>query len=344
MPLNDWGPIGRKSTGTEDYAYAASLFLAEEIAERAGSSVLQQVWADAAAGVGAYQPTSGDASAGSDSSTTALEPELVDAPPDWRGLLDLLEEHDTDAYDDLWRRWVARDSDLAPLDDRLAARARYDKVVQAAGDWELPKPVRDAMRAWQFAAATDLLDRATAVLGQRAAIESAAASSGLTPPPNLEEAFSLPDGFDSAGLEGASELDAIARYDAAAATRPAEPNPLQVLGMWETTPDADLARSRDLFAAGDLASSTDAAAAAAIVWTTAEDVGRGRLVSIIALTLAALLAIAFVVAWVRAIRRRRRRFAARWVGRDRYGTLAATLDPPPPTVVGDEGRKGADLD
>jgi hypothetical protein len=114
--------------------------------------------------------------------------------------------------------------------------------------------------------------------------------------------------------------------------------------MLETTPDVDLARSRDLFAAGDLASSIDAAAAAAIVWTTAEDVGRGRLVSIIALTLAALLAIALFVAWVRSIRRRRRRFAARWVGRDAYGTLAATLDPPPPTVVGDEGHKGADLD
>lgn len=334
IPLNAWGPIGRESTDTEDYAYAASLFVAEEIAKRAGPNVLQQVWADAAAGVGAYQPPAGVASGA----------ETVDGPPDWRGLLDLLEAHDADGYVDLWRRWVARESDLAALDQRLAARQRYDEVVEAAGDWPLPEQVRDAMRAWQYTAADDLIDRASAVLEQRSEIETAASASGLTLPPNLEESFSLPDGFETAAQEATAELDAIERYDVAASTRPAEPNPLQVLGMWEATPDADLARSRDLFAAGDLASSNDAAAAAAIVWVSAEDVGRGRLVSIVALTLAALLALALFVAWVRSIRRRRRRLAARWVGRDPYATLAATLDPPPPTVVGDEGRKGADLD
>jgi hypothetical protein len=342
IPLNDWGPIGRDTTDTEDYAYAASLALAEAIADRAGDEVLQRLWADAAAGVGAYQPPP----AGGAAADPAAEapPETVDSPPDWRGVLDLLETHDTDGYDDLWRRWVARDSDLAPLDDRLAARARYVEVIEEAGDWELPKSIRDAMRAWQFDTATELIDRATAVLDQREAIESAAASSGLTPPANLEESFSLSDGFGTAAQEAAAELEAIERYKAAAATRPAEPNPLQILGMWETTPDTDLARARDLFAAGDLASSNDAAEAAAIVWTSAEDVGRGRLVSIIALILASLLAVALVVAWIRAIRRRRRRFGARYVGRDRYATLAATLDPPPPTVVGDEGRTGADLD
>jgi hypothetical protein len=334
IPLNAWGPIGRESTDTEDYAYAASLLVANQIAERAGPGVLQHVWSDAAAGVGAYQPDV----------VSSSGPETVDAPPDWRGLLDLLEAYDIDNYDDIWRSWVARDTDLPPLDDRLAARTQYDQVVRAAGDWELPKPVRDAMRAWQFATATDLLDRATAVLDQRAEIAGATQASGLTPPPNLEEAFSLPDGFETAALEATAELETIARYDAAAATRPAEPTPLQVLGMWEATPDADLARSADLFASGDLASSNDAAEAAAIVWVSAEDVGRGRLFSIIALTLAALLALALFVAWIRAIRRRRRRFAARWVGRDPYATLAATLDTPPPAAVGDEGHKGADLD
>jgi hypothetical protein len=334
IPLNAWAPIGRESTDTEDYAYAASLHLAEEIGARAGATVLQRVWSDAAAGIGAYQPAT----------PSDLGPETVGRPPDWRGLLDLLEAHDTDRYDDLWREWVAREKDLLALDERQAARQRYDEVVEAAADWQLPVQVRDAMRAWQYGVANDLFDRAESVLAQRAEIESAAAASGLTPPPNLEEAFSLPDGFDTAASEATAELEAIRRYDAAVATRPTEPNPLQVLGMWEATPEADLARSRDLFATGDLASSNDAAEAAAIVWVSAEEVGRGRLVSLIALTLAALLAVAFVVAWIRAIRRRRRRFAARWVGRDPYATLAATLDPPGSAAVGDEGRKGANPD
>ena len=116
------------------------------------------------------------------------------------------------------------------------------------------------------------------------------------------------------------------------------------MGMWGTTPEVDLARSRDLFAAGDLAASTDAAGAAATVWLSAESVGRGRLVSIGALVLATLLGIALFVGWLRNRRRRRRRFAARWVGPDPYATLAATPDPATPAVVGDEGRRGADRD
>ena len=59
IPLNAWGPIGRDTGATEDYAYAASLALAKAIGERATPDVLQAVWADAAGHVGAYQPPSG---------------------------------------------------------------------------------------------------------------------------------------------------------------------------------------------------------------------------------------------------------------------------------------------
>ena len=343
IPLNAWGPVGRESTDTEDYAYAATLFLANQIAQRAGQGVLQQVWADAAARIGAYQPPV-IASAAGGASAAPAGPETVEGPPDWRGLLDLFEANDPEAYDDLWRRWVVRDSDLALLDARVAARSRYDEVVKTAGDWRLPKPVRDALRAWQFEAATTLLGDAGGILDQRAAIESAAASSGLVPPPTLQTAFELPDGFSSAAREATAELNAIDRFDAAGARRLSEPDPLQVIGMWGTTPDADLARARDLFASGDLAASTDAAGEAATVWVSAEDVGRGRLVSIVALTLACLLAIALFVWSVRGRRRRRRQFLARWVGPGPYATLPGTPDSPPPAEVGDEANTGADLD
>ena len=335
IPLNAWGPIGRESTATEDYAYAATLQLAQEIAQRAGPTVLQQVWADAANRVGAYQPPVDAA--------PAAAPETIEGPPDWRGLLDMLETHDSEPYDDLWTSWVVRDTDLPMLEARRAARTRYDEVLREAGDWDLPKPVRDALRAWRFETVGTLLDDAAAILDQREAIAAAAAESGLTPPESLEVAFELSDGFATARGEATAELEAIDRYDAAAATQPAEPSPLQVLGLWGETPELSLAQARDLFAAGDLAGSSDAAEIAAIVWSSAEDVGRGRLISIVALTLAVLLAIAFVVGWLRARRRRSRRFAARWVGPDPYATLAATLDPPP-AVVAEEGKRGADLD
>ena len=173
IPLNAWGPIGRDTGATEDYAYAASLALAKAIGERATPDVLQAVWADAAGHVGAYQPPSGGT------------PETVDGAPDWRGLLDLLEAESGNPFDDLWRTWVARDQDLPLLDARAAARTRYDQVVGDAGDWTLPKPIRDAMRAWRFDDATRMLDEASAVLARRATIETDAAAVGLTPSPAL---------------------------------------------------------------------------------------------------------------------------------------------------------------
>jgi hypothetical protein len=171
IPLNAWGAIGREEDKTEDYAYAATVVLAQAIADRAGPEALQAVWADAAAKVGAYQPPTitGAAAAGAPAS-----PETVSDPPDWRGLLDLLEEHSTSSFDDLWRTWVARDTDLPLLDGRAAARAEYGAVLAQAGDWQLPRAVRDAMRAWQFDQATGLLTEAKGVLAQRAAIATQA--------------------------------------------------------------------------------------------------------------------------------------------------------------------------
>jgi hypothetical protein len=319
IPLNAWGAIGRESSATEDYAYAATLTLARAIAERTGPDGLRAVWADAAGRVGAYQPPAVDG-------TTPAAPETVDGPPDWRGLLDLLDAHGSGSFDDLWRTWVARPSDLPLLDARQAARVDYDAVVSAAGDWRLPRPIRDSMRAWRFDTATALLGDATRILDQRAAIETAATASGLIAPVSLRVAFELPDGFASATDEAIAELDSIHRYDVAATTRPAAPDSLQTLGLWGATPDAELAQARTLFAAGDLGGSAAAAAGAAAAWSGAEDLGRGRLVSIVALTLAGLLAIVLLGLWLRGRRRRHRTLAPGWVSEEPYATLAATQD------------------
>ena len=55
-------------------------------------------------------------------------PRTVDGPPDWRGLLDLLDEHARRSLDDLWRTWVARDGGPRPARRPPAARARYAAV------------------------------------------------------------------------------------------------------------------------------------------------------------------------------------------------------------------------
>ena len=355
IPLNAWGGIGRETTAIEDYAYAATLTLARAIAERAGDTALQAVWADAAHRTGAYQPPVGT---GATSAVGAFpgKPETAEGPPDWRGLLDLLEAHTATSFDDLWRTWVVRDTDLPLLQARAAARSRYDAVLQGAGDWQLPRPVRDALRAWRFDDATGLLAKASTILERRQAIATAAAASGLTVPDTLRTAFANPDGFAGATLEATAELAAIDRYDIAAASRLATPDLIRTLGLWNSTPDADLAESRTLFATGDLAGSAQAAGIAAAAWTGAEELGRGRAVSLVFLGLAILGALGLLVALWRGRRRRRHVLPVAKVakagtegapgtaGIGPYGTLAATPDSPQPSTAEDPGSMGAEPD
>ncbi len=247
IALNAWGGVGREPTGVEDYAYAAALELANEVAARAGADGLRAVWADAATGEPAYPATG--------TPLQAAPVAVLAPPPDWRGLLDLLEANTDATYDDLWRTWVARDEDLPLLDARAAARLRYDEVLTEAGEWQLPAPVRAAMRAWQFEDARALLDQAADILEQRAIVDGAADAAGLTPPDALRIAFEGADGFEDAVDEAAAEIETIARYREAVASRPGEIDEITALGLWNESPDADLARAAAAFASGDLSGS-----------------------------------------------------------------------------------------
>ena len=155
---------------TETYGYAASLALARAIAERAGDDALQRVWAAAQARVGAYQPET-PATFGDDG-----EPETVDGPPDWRGLLDLLETETGKDFTDLWRKWVIRPEEAALLDARADARAAYARTLALAGDWRLPRgdPRRAPLVAVRrgAAAAGRRADRARAARRDRVARRS----------------------------------------------------------------------------------------------------------------------------------------------------------------------------
>jgi len=295
IPLNAWGPVGSEDVAEEDYAYAASLVLAKAIAERAGDEGLQAVWRDAQGGVGAYQPAGGGAA------------ETVETPPDWRGLLDLLEERTDASYDDLWREWVARDTDLSLLDARAQTRQRYEEMVTAAGDWHLPRPIRDALRSWRFSDAAALLSDADAALAGRESVTEAAGRADLIAPASLRLAFEDDDGFDDATAETSAELDVIGRYVTANALRPTEMTPFLTLGLWGLTPEQELAEARDAFAKGDLAASAAASGYVATTWADAEAVGQNRAISIGLIVLALVFALAVVIGTARRRRRRRRR-------------------------------------
>jgi hypothetical protein len=314
LPLNAWGPVGSNETAIEDFGYTGSTELARLIAERAGPSALASVWDAARRGIGAYQPIAVDAPAD-------LRREAGSGPPDWRGLLDLLEDRTGKTYDDLWRTWVVRAGEANQLDLRTNARRQYDDVVSRAGDWQLPAVVRQAMRAWQFGQATDLLEAANLALDDRDALIAAAKGAGLALPRAFEAAFESDGGFAAAATEADAELLTIDAYARARDARPVSPGIVEAVGLWWASPETDFARAADAFETGDLRASVVASAAARLAWEGAADVGRSRLMTILAATLVAVVMVGFLVSWFRALRTRRlmrrRRTMARPIARPR---------------------------
>jgi hypothetical protein len=307
IPLNAWGPVGSAEPLVEDYGYAASAELARLIAERAGDSDLQRVWLAANKGIPAYQPPGLESGGVAGTTGAPLGAELGAAPPDWRGLLDLLEEKTGKSFDDLWRTWVVRPEEAHLLDERAAAQTRYHELVSRAGAWQLPPVVRQAMRAWQFDDATQLLDAAERALDDRDSVLAAAAPAGLTPPSTLRAAFEADTGFTAVGAESDAELATIGAYGEAAATRPTTVDLVEEVGLWGAAPEVDLARAKTAFADGKLRDSVEASSSARQAWLDASDLGRKRVMSMLAAAVAALVGLALLLATVRRWTRRRRR-------------------------------------
>ncbi len=297
VPLNAWSAPGEAGPDVENAEYAAALQLATKVAERAGPDALARVWKAIRDGRATYQPSGPKASV-----------ETSAGAPDWRGLLDLLEEQTGVSYDDLWTAWVVRPSDAPLLAERAAVRQRYADVVRRADTWLLPRVVRDALRAWQYDQVTELLDGATTALDDRDAVLTAAADARLTAPPTMETDFEGRRGFAAASAEAEAELAAIAAYRDAATTRIADPDLVARIGLWNSDPSAAMATAATAFAAGDLAASVQSAAFAERIWTTAAEVGRNRVLAVGASLAAILLATWMLLRWLRDRRIRRRSF------------------------------------
>ena len=300
IPLNAWGE--GELPEAEAYAYAASLELARALAERIGAENLRRTWSLVAAGIAAYPP---------DPTAEPLNDpggaEQAAGPPDWRGLLDVLEEQAGQPLDDLWRTWVARPEDLLALDARGTAREAYGRTLQAAQPWRLPPSIREAMRAWQFDVAGELSVQAEAVLAQRGVLEASATAASVTLPDRLRQAFEGTGGLDAAAAEAEFEqaiVDAIANAETARPT-PADPGEqiMIFIGLIAADPEGRVALARTSLTVGDIETAYVAALAAEAAWIDAADLGRTRLVSGVLLTLALLLLASLV-------RQRRRRVLA----------------------------------
>jgi hypothetical protein len=306
IPLNAWPPSGqagssnRATAAQEKYGYAASYQLAQAIAERAGDDALRRVWAAAATGTGAYQPPADSVAEGP--GAQASRPESVAGPPDWRGVLDLLEDQTGTSFSDLWRQWVVRPEEASLLDVRAEARRSYERTLALAGDWQLPRGIRDALRTWQFDAAEQQLADARTVIAQRTALREIAGATGVQLPDRMRSPFE--DGLMAeASTQAEIQRNAILTIGRAEAARSGDDDILSRIGMLGEDPDADLAAAREAFGRDDIEATVAAANDAHRAWTGAWQEGRRRAMLALA-GIATLLIIVSVVAG--AFRRSRR--------------------------------------
>lgn len=285
IPLNAWRPTGIEQPASETWAYAASLELARQIAVRSGPAAMRIVWSNAARGIGAYQPAIGSS-------------EPAPGPPDWRGLLDLVESGTGMDFTDLWRQWVARPEDLPVLADRATARGYYLRSAALAGDWALPPVIRTAMRAWRFDIAREQLVAADSVVAERDKLLADATQARVTLPGTLRSAFEGNGGLAAAAVEVQAEqatVDALVQAEAARPTEHGAGERLIIsVGLLFVDPESSLASARTELAAGDLESAYASAQAAEGAWTSAARVGRSRILST-ALLLLALIAFAVII-------------------------------------------------
>ena len=288
VPLNAWGTgadepaAGAGQSAPEAFGYAASAELARQIAAVTGPAGLQRVWAAIGDRVAPYQPPGGPA-------------EELTAPPDWRGLLDLLEDDGTTHVAGLWATYVVRPEEASMLANRTVARRAYFAAVEQAGDWGLPRAIRDAMRAWQFDVAAPQLSAATAALDARDALAGAAASAGLTMPATLQNWFTEATDLAPVATLIKDEGDAVTAIAAARRARPADIGPVEWVGMLGAHADELLDSAVAAFERADPATAGTDAAEAEAIWVDAGNAGRIRVVALAIVVLIAVLATSVIV-------------------------------------------------
>ena len=166
----------------------------------------------------------------------------------------------------------------AQLAARTVARREYASALHLAGNWELPRAIRDAMRSWTFDVARQQLALASTTLDERDALAAAAAKAGLPMPATLQGMFEGATDLAPVETTVKAEIAAVAAIQAAMLARPAEIGPVEWTGLLGARPDQSLESAVAAFASADPARATADAAQAEASWRSAADAGRARLV------------------------------------------------------------------
>ena len=269
LPLDGWGTTGGAGDPAADaYGYAASWDVVNRIVLAVGQEGLREALARAGAGIDAYEPAG--ASPGGASGTPL--------PLSSERFLDQLEAVSGEHLTDLFRARVFTPAEQARLGERAAARADYERLLQASGDWGVPASIRSMMAGWHFSDAQAAMRAAQAWWPERTSLVADLRAASLSAPGRLAELWRA-NGADAATRDELSaEVAFVAAYRSADAAIGGNPNPVERLGMLGAqTAQEHLARAAGLFAEGDLASAADEVAAAVAADRDAQAAGVVRL-------------------------------------------------------------------
>jgi len=262
----------------DTFGYAASWSLAAEIEELVGADAVRAVLARVAASIGPYQGTDIEPEPGPEGATDPS------APLTTRAFLDHLETISGIALSELFADRVLTDADVQLLPARAEARAAFDALVGAAGDWGAPDAVRGAMTAWSFDEAQAQIDEAAAWIIERDELLEQLRDAGLAAPDRLRQQYRSYGG----GPEAVAELDAervvVEAYSATAMDVNDERSFIERIGLLGgPIPANELNRASGLFADGDLRGSLEAAREAQTILASGETGGIVRLASAVLL-------------------------------------------------------------
>jgi hypothetical protein len=339
FPLNDWPPLARiideRTQKREDYGYEASFGVVQALVTLAGDEAMRDVFRAASRREIPY--------------VGAVPPETLPDTPDWRWLLDALQERTRGAaVEGRFRTWVVAESDLPRLDAREAARQAYAGLVAEGQGWLPPYAVRLPMATWDFATATARIAAGAAILARRDELGAVAASLGLGTPEALRSAYERAS-TDLAGVAAlaTAELDAVDAIAAAAWSAAAPRGPLETIGLLGQDPGASLEAAKGAFRADRLDAARNLAHEAVAVIDGATERGV-RAVGVTVVLLALLILLALAVAVVRRRRRATRAVpvlegataatSASGPEAGTYGTLANQSSPETPGPDGEVDR------
>ena len=243
VPLVDW-PSGTTSGAAGAYAYAASWALVDRLATSVGEAHLRDALARVVAGVSAYDPTEPDA---------VVTDGRPYPPVDTRRLLDQLAAVSGVDVSKLFAETAFGSDAAAELARRVVARDAYAGLLDDAGDWGAPDPVRVAMSEWRFEDALALIGHAATWLEGRDALIAACGAAGLVPPDRLHNEYVADGGGPGASAELDAEAALVDAFAGMQARASAPRNPLEVVGLLlAADPSALIAEAGDSFERGDL--------------------------------------------------------------------------------------------